>query len=758
MSNYIKRFYFYYYRIKMLNNKKPRINHRTQTLSKEEKILYSYNLYLFQQLPSGEIKCLNSGNNPVKQEGKDPHVSYTLDISKTYYCYFSSHELTDNRLRKLASDEKYKLTLLDEISSGKRKLNLNNSLTAWKLQIQNLEKLENKKIRIFLQGLIGRYEGELSDIYDGDTRVPIINWIIKNRYITVPDERTIDMYHFLKSVEEYLNDKIHFRELHLKAINETAEAAFQTYPNDTGKAQEIAKKIIKKKINSPVQIIGDVYGYWMGKTENEKGSFNNNSSTKLSDLVEDFFFSSARSNDQAMVSEVRAIMDGNPYDTNFPVQQIIFNLYKLHIPHIALNPPTINTPLSLYDLDGPVLSCNHVVWRNNKVSAIVGLKKEDLTAFTIAKYNSDLVLYESREIAVEYKQFLNQLNTKEGIEAHVQKVISSLVEVADYAGMYSRESFVFVVESARLYYYNMKFVNQKIQDYAFAAIMKYLADFFVWNGSRPIKYANDQVVLKVLHKRRYNTIRSGIDCVGFQLTGLYIMGYVYDNINCWGVRIGDLVNSKEAITNNIIQNIDQNDIPWYVKPVPRVFNRFAYDNKNYYYSYFDFNDKEGDEKDPEFFEEIFENGELKRLDNAVLPPEVKEQALNGTITSVEKIYDCIPDDAHFFSNGVRNVLANVFGIFDFHHADAVESEEKTGWIGVIRRKKKDKWALDRTGVNTKYSDDYVSHFYTEEEGDKIAHSTTGGLRSQAKYPSIRTLTKYYLRIALPLNRNKSSQT
>lgn len=107
-----------------------------------------------------------------------------------------------------------------------------------------------------------------------------------------------------------------------------------------------------------------------------------------------------------------------------------------------------------------------------------------------------------------------------------------------------------------------------------------------------------------------------------------------------------------------------------------------------------------------------------------------------------------------FSNGVHNILSDVFGFFDFYHAGNVENMDKTGWIGVIRRPKQDVWAIDQTGVYKRYDNDYVSHFYTEEENDKIAHSTGKGLRCDEKtiYKNIQKTTKYYLRIDLPANR------
>lgn len=118
---------------------------------------------------------------------------------------------------------------------------------------------------------------------------------------------------------------------------------------------------------------------------------------------------------------------------------------------------------------------------------------------------------------------------------------------------------------------------------------------------------------------------------------------------------------------------------------------------------------------------------------------------------------------YYFSNGVRNVLADVFGFFDFSYADEVVNEDKTGWIGVIRRPVKDVWAIDQTGVLKRYDNDYVSHFYTDGEGVMISHSTScfvnnkpkiNGLIHEEITDYIGNITSYYLRINLPPNRVK----
>lgn len=83
-------------------------------------------------------------------------------------------------------------------------------------------------------------------------------------------------------------------------------------------------------------------------------------------------------------------------------------------------------------------------------------------------------------------------------------------------------------------------------------------------------------------------------------------------------------------------------------------------------------------------------------------------------------------------------------------------EEKTRWIGVIRRPKVDIPAFNRTGVKEKYRNDYVSHFYTKEEDDYIAHSTgKKGLFYEEKYDNYKNLTKYFLRVGLHKNRKSS---
>ncbi|TAL39677.1 MAG: hypothetical protein EPN93_00990 [Spirochaetes bacterium] len=255
-----------------------------------------------------------------------------------------------------------------------------------------------------------------------------------------------------------------------------------------------------------------------------------------------------------------------------------------------------------------------------------------------------------------------------------------------------------------------------------------------------------------LDQGRYNTIYIGLDCIGFQLTGLYILGYIKDNIHCVGTNVGGVISSQEAIDLNLYE-IDDNYIPFLVRTEEKKFYIFTHEGVKYWYAYDDFNDiTPEDKRTVEFFVEVRENDKFIGLNPATienLPEEVRNKALYKLIPSEEYIQKCVPNDGeHYYSAGVGNTLANVFGLFKFYYTAQVAEQDRVGMIGVMRQLDNRILAMDHTGTIKTYRTDYVSHVYTVLPGDRVADSSIDAGLYIWEPNKYKDLTKYYLQIQL----------
>lgn len=679
---------------------------------------------------------------------------------KTYYCFFSGRELLESELVFETSEQKKKLIKIKADTI----VRIEHSFLVWTAMLESFKaEINGGDNNNLVTNLFNKDENfGFAASSDG---LKILEWIRKNRYLILADNTVFDAKLFFDSIKQTFSSessllwKIKYEEL----------VQFSLADYEAANKRKSYFKIWRDKapnIINPFSLTGCLFGFSYCK-ENVSDLTGGDFVLK----IKNFFLDSERNT--KMNSHYMDSFAGQSYlsylDATAAGKALNYQT-KFYFENITRYPVKLKSNIDGFYLDQTSGPNFHVVQVKGKIRAIIFSEKisegilvtDNYYVCNVSAYNEDGIInvVESGEVKIDLDKF--DVHDIDEVQKHVDYVMEELVAVSDkfITGVstkekelektLSREKFVFVVERAREVYGDIWFKNKIVQSHALAAITKNLATEFAWNHpERPVTYDHDTIITS---NGKYSNFDSGIDCISFVLTGVYILGHINQNIHYQDNIIngvpnheGDIIKKLESLYP---EENDSQIIPWKINTDTRDYCKYEYNGKIYFMY------KKND--DNVFCTPTYsESGEERPIQLTPIGMTLEEQlniVKNGKLLKVYKW----PYAKEYFSNGVRNTLGCPFKLFEDvkpENFETLENKDKIGLIGYIQKDpdKKMVKAFDKNGGFREFRMDYYSHVFILLKNNMRAHSTTGnayGLVINEFTKNSKKRTKRYARLSL----------